>query len=38
MRTDDIIGAQSGTMQRTTLKSNNRMSNPLDPFYNYPGA
>ena len=38
MKTDDIIGAQSGTKVQTTKKNSARMVNPLDPQYNYPGT
>jgi hypothetical protein len=31
MKTDDIIGASSGTRTQQTIKNSNRRVNPLDP-------
>lgn len=38
LKVDDIKGAHSGTLHKSTLKQNSRVVNPLEPEYNYPGG
>lgn len=38
MKVHDIQGTHSGSLHKTTFKTNARSVNPLEPNYNYPGG